>query len=182
MFRIGEGSVKEYLRVYHYLFLDYNAQIASDIVSKHNVELSFANDKVFVDGVYRLCRDMLAYTPRLTKDQFFHAGFAQAKAEMAADIIEKVRGFVHGPAVIVGGNNSVASLSSAAVNTRLRAESSEREGMRSTNRSTVGNTSPPLVLSTSSGVSTSSSSSSIVSKTSISASSLARQPSTKSVC
>lgn len=91
MKRVSDGSVKEYLRIYHYLFLDYNAQIASDIVNKHNVELSFLNDKAFVDGVYRLCRDMLGFTPRLTKDQFFHAGFAQAKAEMAAEIIDRVR-------------------------------------------------------------------------------------------
>lgn len=80
--------------MYHYLFLDWSTRVASDILYKHGIELAYANDKAFVDGVYRLCRDMLAYTPRLTKDQFFHVGYASAKAEMAADIIERVRGLV----------------------------------------------------------------------------------------
>ena len=145
--------------MYHYLFLDYNPQIAADIVNKYNIELSYLNDKSFVDGVYRLCRDMLTYAPRLTKDQFFHAGFAQAKAEMAAEIIDRVRGLVS----LMGINNGIASTNS----TRIRAESNEREA-KTINR--AANSSPPV--------------SSLVPgscRASVPATSLVRQPSTKGV-
>lgn len=62
--------------------------IAAEIVNKQNMELSLKNDMVFMTSVYKLCRDMLNYVPKLTKDQFFSTGFAQAKALMAVDIIE----------------------------------------------------------------------------------------------
>jgi hypothetical protein len=78
------------LKLYHYLFLDYSPQIASEIVSKFNMELSLKNDKLFIDGVYKLARDMLNYVPKLTRDQFFQTSFAQPKALMAVDIIELV--------------------------------------------------------------------------------------------
>jgi hypothetical protein len=79
------------LKLHHYLFLDYSAHIASEIVNKHNMELNLKNDKMFIDGVYKLARDMLGYVPKLTRDQFFQTGFVQIKALMAVDIIEMVQ-------------------------------------------------------------------------------------------
>lgn len=55
------------------------------------MELSSKNDKLFIDGIYKLVRDMFSYVPKLTKDQFFQTSFAQIKALMAAEIIEQVQ-------------------------------------------------------------------------------------------
>ncbi len=55
------------------------------------MELNLKNDKMFMDGVYKLARDMLGYVPKLTRDQFFQTGFVQIKALMAVDIIELVQ-------------------------------------------------------------------------------------------
>lgn len=89
--RINLGSPKEYLRLYHYLFLDFSPSIASEVLTKHNMELNSKNDKLFIDGIYKLVRDMFGYVPKLTKDQFFQTSFAQIKALMAAEVIEHVQ-------------------------------------------------------------------------------------------
>ncbi|RNA09914.1 centrosomal of 44 kDa-like isoform X1 [Brachionus plicatilis] len=87
---INLGSPKEYLRLYHHVFLDYNPALAAEILNKHGMELSSKNDKLFIDGIYKLVRDMFGYVPKLTKDQFFQTSFAQIKALMASDIIELI--------------------------------------------------------------------------------------------
>lgn len=87
---INLGSPKEYLRLYHHVFLDYNPALAAEILTKHGMELSSKNDKMFIDGIYKLVRDMFGYVPKLTKDQFFQTSFAQIKALMASDIIELI--------------------------------------------------------------------------------------------
>jgi hypothetical protein len=111
--RVTNGSIREYLRLYHYIFLDYSPQIAAEIVNKHNIELNYRNDKAFIDGIYRLCRDMLKYAPKLNRDQFFHTGFAQAKAEMASDIIEKIKSIQPSPSTQSSLFSTIISTSSA---------------------------------------------------------------------
>jgi hypothetical protein len=54
------------------------------------MELSTKADKPFMECVYKLLRDWLQYTPRLTIVQFFTTGFAQPKAEMAFDIVDMI--------------------------------------------------------------------------------------------
>lgn len=111
--RVTNGSIREYLRLFHYIFLDYSPQIAAEIVNKHNIELNYRNDKAFIDGIYRLCRDMLKYSPKLNRDQFFHTGFAQAKAEMASDIIEKIKSIQPSPSTQSSLFSTIISTSSA---------------------------------------------------------------------
>lgn len=91
MKEIEIGSPKEYLRLFHYLFLNYSPLIASEILNKHNMELASKNDKMFIDGIYKLFRDMLGYVPKLTKEQFFQMSFAQIKATMAAEVVELIQ-------------------------------------------------------------------------------------------
>lgn len=86
------GSPREYLKLFHYLFMDYSPLIAQEILTKHNMELNSKNDKAFIDGVYKIIRDMFAYVPKLNRDQFFTPGFAQVKAQVACEIIELIRG------------------------------------------------------------------------------------------
>ncbi|CAF0805314.1 unnamed protein product [Brachionus calyciflorus] len=87
---INLGSPREYLRLFHHAFLDYSPALASEILLKHGMELSSKNDKLFIDGIYKLVRDMFGYVPKLTKDQFFQTSFAQIKALMASEIIEHI--------------------------------------------------------------------------------------------
>lgn len=88
------GSPREYLKFYHYLFLDYSPLLANEILTKHNMELNSKNDKSFIDGVYKLMRDMFNFVPKLTRDHFFIAGYAQVKAAMTCEIIALIQGKV----------------------------------------------------------------------------------------
>jgi len=88
---INTGSPKEFLKIYHYLLLDYSAQIASEILNKHHMELAAKSDRQFVDGVYRLTRDLFSYVPRLSKEQFFQTSFAAVKCNMCVEICELIR-------------------------------------------------------------------------------------------
>ena len=86
------GSPREYLKFYHYLFMDYSPLIAQEILIKHNMELNSKNDKAFMDGVYKLMRDMFDYFPKLSRDHFFSGGFSQVKADMTCDIVSLIQG------------------------------------------------------------------------------------------
>lgn len=85
------GSPREYLKFYHYLFMDYSPVIAQEILTKHNMELNSKNDKAFIDGVYKLMRDMFDYVPKLTRDHFFSTGYSQVKANMTCEIIAHIQ-------------------------------------------------------------------------------------------
>ncbi len=79
------------MKIYHYIFLNYNPHIANEILNKHNLELTHKVDKYFIDGIYKLFRDMLNYTPKINKEQFIQTGFMVAKCNMCVDIIEFVK-------------------------------------------------------------------------------------------
>ena len=89
--RLNDGGPREHLKLYHFLFLSYSPQLAAEILLKHNLELNHKSDKLFMDGVYKLVRDMLDYVPKLTKDQFFHPSFAMQKCQMATDLVKLVQ-------------------------------------------------------------------------------------------
>lgn len=90
--RIDIGSPREYLKLYHYLFMDFSPLIANEILTKHNMELNSKSDKAFIDGVYKICRDMFNYVPKLTRDHFFSSGYALVKATMTIEIITLIQG------------------------------------------------------------------------------------------
>ena len=91
LIRINFGSPKEYLKLYHYLLIDYHPAIALEILNKHQMELQGKNDKSFIDSIYKLMRDMLNYKPPITKEQFFATSFAEVKALMACEIIAAIQ-------------------------------------------------------------------------------------------
>ncbi len=105
------GSPREYLKLFHYLFMDYSPLIANEILVKHNLELNTKNDKAFIDGVYKVIRDMFAYVPKINRDQFFTKGFAQVKAHMACEIIALIQGKLKSiqPTSTSTANNSLSS-------------------------------------------------------------------------
>ena len=110
---MNDGGVKEHLKIYHYIFLSYSPALASEILNKHNLELTHKGDKCFVDGVYKLARDMLTYVPKLTKDQFFQTNFATQKCQMTIDLIklvqQKCKSFQANEKAIIGSGGGATS-------------------------------------------------------------------------
>lgn len=110
VFRMDIGSPREYLKFYHYLFMDYSPVIAQEILTKHNMELNSKNDKAFIDGVYKLMRDMFDYVPKLTRDHFFSTGYSQVKANMTCEIIAHIQSKLKSQQA---SNSCLASVSSS---------------------------------------------------------------------
>ncbi len=77
--------------MYHYLFLNYSPLIAAEILNKHQLELQNKSDKMFMEGVYKLLRDMFDYIPKLNQTQFFMPQYGQVKAMMACEIIALIQ-------------------------------------------------------------------------------------------
>jgi hypothetical protein len=71
--------------------MDFSPALACEIVEMHQMELRSKSDKLFIDGVYKLCRDVFAYVPKLRREQFFQLNYSVAKAYMAVEIIELVK-------------------------------------------------------------------------------------------
>lgn len=88
---IKSGSFTEFLKIYHYLFLNYSASIAAEILNNYNETLASKTDKQFMDTIYKLCRVMLNYTPKINQTQFFHNGFTVVKCIMCTEIIELIK-------------------------------------------------------------------------------------------
>jgi hypothetical protein len=114
---LNDGGVKEHLKIYHYIFLSFSPSLASEILNKHNLELNHKSDKCFVDGIYKLARDMLTYVPKLTKDQFFQTNFATQKCQMTIDLIklvqQKCKSFQANERVILGSGGVGGGTASA---------------------------------------------------------------------
>lgn len=88
---LSTGTPTHYLTLYHYLFLNYSHLLAGEILEKHQIELQNKTDKAFMEGIYKLLRDMFDYAPKLTQTQFFSTSYAQVKAQMACEIISLVQ-------------------------------------------------------------------------------------------
>lgn len=85
------GNPCEFLKIYHYLFLDYNPLFAKTLLDKCNCDFYGKTDSHFIDSMYKVLRDYFSYKPPITKDQFFTTGFAERKLQMACDVITLVR-------------------------------------------------------------------------------------------
>ncbi len=111
------------MKIYHYVFLNYSPHIASEIVNKHNLELTHKTDKYFIDGIYKLFRDMLNYTPKINKEQFIQNGFMVAKCNMCADVIELVRLKAKAIHPTATGNSAIGFPNKLTIKTSLSASS-----------------------------------------------------------
>jgi len=56
--------------------------------------LIHTSDQDFIDNVYRLCRDVFQYKPKLSKDQFWSMGFAEQKCIFVIDVIKEVKEWI----------------------------------------------------------------------------------------
>ncbi|KAJ3366090.1 Centrosomal protein of 44 kDa [Allomyces arbusculus] len=85
------GLSAVYLPIIHYVLLDAFPRVAQDLVGNNQYAMHGKRDRRFLDAVYRVLRDLFAYKPALTRDQFFHHGFAARKLLFLLDMIELVR-------------------------------------------------------------------------------------------
>ncbi|CAF1517157.1 unnamed protein product [Adineta ricciae] len=85
------GNPCELLKIYHYVFLDYNPLFAKSLLDKCGCDFYGKTDSHFVDTMYKALRDHFSYKPPITKEQFFTTGFAERKLQMACDVIVLVR-------------------------------------------------------------------------------------------
>jgi hypothetical protein len=95
--------------------------IPLDILNKHQIELNGKTDKLFIDAVYKLMRDMLNYKPLINKEQFFSSGYVELKALMACDFIHLIQQkfklyFTHHHASAANQNHATAITSSLSLN------------------------------------------------------------------
>ena len=136
-FRVGNGSPKELMKLYQYLFCEYSPVISAEVTGKHQVELAGKEDKPFMECVYRLIRDMFDYVPKLTRDQFFSASYAQVKATMAIEIIDLVQKKLKTPPTAGSSSSSSSSTVSSAPSALL---SSTHDGPLNTSGSATTTT------------------------------------------
>lgn len=87
---LSKGQPSALLPLYHYVFLDYSRQVAQ-VISDLNVELSGKTDLRFVESMYKVLREVFAYKPPITKEQFFAAGFVERKVIMCTEILSLVK-------------------------------------------------------------------------------------------
>ncbi|CAF5067498.1 unnamed protein product, partial [Rotaria magnacalcarata] len=76
------GNPCEFLKIYHYVFLDFNPLFAKNLLDKCNCDFYGKTDSHFIDTMYKALRDHFSYKPPVTKEQFFITGFAERKLQM----------------------------------------------------------------------------------------------------
>lgn len=87
---LAEGQPTAYLPIYHYAFTNYSQPIAQLIFDK-GIELFGKSDARFMEAVYKILRDIFAYKPPITKEQFFAKGFAERKVIMCTEILQLIK-------------------------------------------------------------------------------------------
>ncbi|XP_064608935.1 uncharacterized protein LOC135473068 isoform X2 [Liolophura sinensis] len=86
---LSKGIPNHFLPIYHYAFTMFSAVVAEKIADM-DVELFGKSDLKFMEGVYKVLRDLFGYKPPITRDQFFSKGFAERKVIMCAEVINLI--------------------------------------------------------------------------------------------
>jgi len=86
---LGNGATSAFLPIYHYIFVDYSRSVAEKIATMQ-IELCGKTDLRFVEAMYKVLREMFAYKPPVTKEQFFAPGFGERKVIMCAQVLQLV--------------------------------------------------------------------------------------------
>lgn len=88
--QVLSGAPEMYLRLVHFLFLEYSPEIRSWLVSKGYTLLT-ATDLVFVQQVFKIMQTEFGYRPKLTVDNFFKPKFALQKITMCCDLVKLIK-------------------------------------------------------------------------------------------
>ncbi|XP_052280931.1 uncharacterized protein LOC127878446 [Dreissena polymorpha] len=87
---VSEGAPNAFLPVYHYAFTSFSPAVAELILGK-DIELYGKSDARFMEAIYKVLRDIFAYKPPITKEQFFGKGFVERKIIMCTEILDLVQ-------------------------------------------------------------------------------------------
>eukprot|EP00048_Salpingoeca_helianthica_P014081 m.215102 g.215102 ORF g.215102 m.215102 type:complete len:479 (-) comp15588_c2_seq2:385-1821(-) len=80
-----EGLPEVFLPLIHHALLSYSRHVAGWLAAQGH-DLFGKSDLRFIEGAFKVLRDDFKYVPKLTRDQFFAAGFAEQKAILVADV------------------------------------------------------------------------------------------------
>jgi len=53
-YRLQTGNSSEFLKIYRYLFIDYNLLFAKNLLDKYNCNFAGKNDQNFIDTMYKV--------------------------------------------------------------------------------------------------------------------------------
>ncbi|CAH1268411.1 CEP44 [Branchiostoma lanceolatum] len=87
---ITTGTTSAFLPVLHHALLEFSRPVSTEI-NDMGIELYGKTDQRFVEGVYKVLRDVFQYKPTITKDKFLNAGFAEHKVILAYDVLKMVQ-------------------------------------------------------------------------------------------
>ncbi|CAG9464507.1 unnamed protein product [Pedinophyceae sp. YPF-701] len=90
--RVGaeEGDPVALLPPLHFIFLGYSKLFAAKIAER-GFELMGKTDVRFVEGLWKVMRDVFRYRPSITASQFLLKGYAERKAILVYDLAELCR-------------------------------------------------------------------------------------------
>lgn len=80
------GTPSSFLPVLHAALMEYSLPLAQWLVSR-GCSLYSKSDSRFLEGVYRVLRDIFNYHPKLTREQFLAVGYAERKVMLTCDFL-----------------------------------------------------------------------------------------------
>ncbi|XP_019856325.1 PREDICTED: centrosomal protein of 44 kDa-like [Amphimedon queenslandica] len=83
---LSQGVPSAFLPLLHAALMDYSLPLAKHIASME-IDLYSKNDLKFVDGLYKVMRDVFEYRPQLSRDKFLSDGFAERKIILSCDVL-----------------------------------------------------------------------------------------------
>nr|XP_022324275.1 uncharacterized protein LOC111125095 [Crassostrea virginica] len=87
---LAQGKASALLPIYHYAFTTYSCAIA-ELIAGTDTELYTKTDLRFMEGCYKILRDLFHYKPPITKDQFFNSGFVERKIIMCTEVMKLIQ-------------------------------------------------------------------------------------------
>ncbi|XP_071950308.1 uncharacterized protein [Antedon mediterranea] len=87
---LKKGTPQIFVDILRSVLLQYSRHIAQ-LITSHQIQLSPSHDDRFIDGVYKVLRDIFNYKPIISKEMFLRQGYAEHKLIMMRDVIKMVQ-------------------------------------------------------------------------------------------
>ena len=84
------GAPEMYLRLLHFIFVEYSPEIRDYVIGKGYTLLT-STDLMFVQQIFRILQVEFGYRPKITVENFFKPKFALQKLTMCCDIVKIVK-------------------------------------------------------------------------------------------
>ena len=88
---LSSGVPSSFLPIFHFAFTSFDAEFTKELVDM-NIELYGKTDFRFMEGIYKVLRDVFSFKPPISKQQFFSpASFVEQKVIMCTKILQLVQ-------------------------------------------------------------------------------------------